>query len=128
MPAMTTRWDDRDITGNRHGGNEFSQAAHDSIRPTKAEGRRRVKAAIRELGAATSDDVTATYGLPHQTTSARFSELKADREIVQVGRRRTRTGHWAAVYAVAEDAQPPPTPTRPPVPTRTGPATQGTML
>jgi hypothetical protein len=37
--------------------------------------------------------------LPHQTCSARFSELKRDNLIMKVGRRPTRTGSMAGVYA-----------------------------
>jgi hypothetical protein len=93
-----------DITRNFHGGNRESTDAHRSIVATKENLRRRVIAYVAGRGpdGATSDEVEAALGLPHQTVSARITEAKAGGELVKSGDRRpTRSGRNAAVLVVA---------------------------
>lgn len=93
-----------DITANFHGGNKESVAAHDSIRPTKAQVRARVLSIIRSGGeaGATSDEAESWTGLSHQSCSARFTELKADGLIEPAGRRLTRSGRGAMAWRLRE--------------------------
>lgn len=105
---MTEAYDDRrDITASHHHGDPFSTAAHTSIR---GEAKVRQQAAVLEylratggLGA-TSDEVEVDLDLPHQSASARLTELRAKGLTREDGRRRTRSGRWARVQvAVVAD-------------------------
>jgi hypothetical protein len=94
-----------DVTAARHGGNAESEAAHESIAPDKARLRRMVLAYVRSRGlvGATSEEAEQALGIPHQTVSARITELKAAGDVYDTGRRRpTRSGRNAAVV-VADD-------------------------
>ncbi len=96
-----------DITRRFHGGDPESNAAHRSIVLSKATMRRRVVAYVRERGelGATSDEIEAALGMPHQTVSARITEAKAGGELVKSGDRRlTRSGRSAAVLVAADPA------------------------
>lgn len=93
-----------DITRNFHGGNRESAEAHRSIVATKESLRRQVIAFVagRGLVGATSDEIEAALGLPHQTVSARITEAKAGGDLVQSGGRRpTRSGRNASVLVAA---------------------------
>jgi len=91
-----------DMTRNYHDGNPFSDAAFKAV-PEKIRGQRRrevygVIQAARSDGA-TSDEVEVVLNRPHQSVSARISELKRDGWIRGSGRsRRTRCGTLAEVY------------------------------
>jgi hypothetical protein len=90
-----------DITARRHGANPQSAAAHGSIIADKARLLRLVVAQVAQRGyvGATSDELEAALGLPHQTVSARLSEAKRAGWVVDTGRRRpTRSGRAAAVF------------------------------
>lgn len=98
---MTDYDDRRDITASHHHGDPFSTAAHTSIR---GEAKVRQQAAVlnyvRARGGATSDEVELALGLPHQSASARLTELRAKGLTREDGRRRTRSGRWARVQVV----------------------------
>lgn len=76
--------DDDDITRNYHGGNEESKAAKELSKLTAYADRRRILAlaAIRGVYGVTCDEAERLLSLPHQTCSARFSELKRDGDLV----------------------------------------------
>lgn len=90
-----------DITSNNHGGNEFSAAAHESVRPTKQRDQARIWSYVESTGESgtTCDAIESALGMSHQTASARVSELKRDGRLELNGERRpTRTGRTAGVY------------------------------
>ena len=88
-----------DICRNRHKGNEQSVAANKKMAGIKTSYRYAIYAIIKKyhLGS-TCEEVEFETGLPHQTASARISELKRDWLIEKVGTRLTRSGCAAAVY------------------------------
>lgn len=90
-----------DITAARHGGNPHSTAAAASI--DKAAIRAKVLAVIAAAGdtGRTSDEAEQALDMPHQTVSARFTELAASGAIQRAGRRPTRSGRTAAVWVAA---------------------------
>ena len=93
----------RDITQVFHQGDIFSAMANKSIKNDKARLRSLVFAEIRRAGqlGRTSDEVEAILNLPHQTISARITELKRDDKITLSGeRRKTRSGRAAGVLVV----------------------------
>jgi Fic family protein len=94
----------QDITKNYHKGNQYSKEAHNSIRNDAAHLRSQILRYIESQGqrGATCDETEAALHMSHQTASARFTELKADESIKQIGERPTRTGRKAAVFAVRE--------------------------
>lgn len=75
---------DIDITRNFHGGNAESIAAKELSRHRAGVDRMRILALARSRGARgiTCDEAEQVLGLPHQTCSARFSELKRDGMLV----------------------------------------------
>ena len=82
----------------RHGGHPQSKEAHQSIDPTKIRGE--VLNAIIQAGqrGAISDEIESLTGYPHQTVSARFSELKRLGLIFETDRKRpTKSGRMATV-------------------------------
>lgn len=83
-----------DICAGRHGGNEQSNAAFQSVSRTNAETRRAVLAFIRSCGAhgATNKEIAAHFGKVINEVSGRRSELLADGQIVETGRRREGCG------------------------------------
>lgn len=95
--------DSQDITQVYHQNDIFSAMANKSIKNDKARLRSMVFAEISKAGAAgrTSDEVEAILNLPHQTISARITELKRDDKIILSGeRRKTRSGRAAGVLVV----------------------------
>lgn len=83
-------------------GYQLSLEAERSI--DKAAIRQRVVDAIADQGrrGATSDEIEAVTGMPHQTVSARFVEARRLGLIVATGEKRpTRSGRRAAVYVSA---------------------------
>jgi hypothetical protein len=90
-----------DICESRHGGSGNSSAAHDSIIESKAAMRGRILRHLRAIPS-TCDEVEVALSMSHQTASARFSEMRRDGFIREVGKRATRTGRMAAVMAVLD--------------------------
>jgi Fic family protein len=86
-----------DICARRHKGNEFSEAANPPAE-NKSRDRLKIVLYLRDNGGHTAEEVEAALDLPRSTVSARFSELKKDGMIVQIGRRPTSTGATAGVY------------------------------
>ena len=93
---------DGDICEGRHGGADTSIAAHRSKSDDERVAMRaRLLEYIRSRGAegATADEVERRLGLPHQSASARISEMFRDGAIHDSGRRRkTAHGRAARVY------------------------------
>lgn len=88
-----------DICRNNHKGNRQSVAANKRVPKEKI--RHRLVAKIRQAHfGMTCDELVRSLELPHQTVSARLSELKLSGAIVVVGQRPTRTGCMASVYRV----------------------------
>jgi predicted transcriptional regulator len=90
-----------DICARNHGGNE------QSVEANKKAHKHSVRLMIlgmldpRSLASKdgrTCDEIEDITGLPHQSCSARISELKRDGLIKKVGTRPTRSGCQAAVY------------------------------
>jgi hypothetical protein len=88
-----------DITRNYHGDNPESVAANPG-RQRKESLRKMIETMILAAGqhGCTADEVEAATLLPHQTASARVTELKARNLIHKVRTRPTRLGRNAAVY------------------------------
>lgn len=95
-----------DICENRHGGNGNSTEAFRSLGNSASEIRSMVFKFIESMGSigATCDEIEVRLELSHQTASARCSELKRLGQIVEKGRRPTRSGRSAAVL-VAPNAK-----------------------
>ena len=91
-----------DVTRNRHGGNPESIEANNS-RQHKARQRALVYAAIVTTGkyGMTVDELSASWNVPPNQISGRFSELKRDCLVEKVGTRRTRGGNPAGVCVAA---------------------------
>ncbi len=93
-----------DITANKHGGVETSVIAYEST-PSKVRERHKALLirTIEERGDATADELAVMLEMPHQTVSARMSELKRDERIEDTGERRpTQLGRPAKVFKVRE--------------------------
>lgn len=94
-----------DFTANFHQGNVNSVAAHDSIKQHTQLLRAKVVMYVRNCGleGATSDEIEKALQLPHQSISARLTEAKSLRTLVDSGRKRkTRSGRNAAVLIYRE--------------------------
>lgn len=94
--------------------NDVSRAARAQSAPRASADRTAILDFIRQRGVdgATCDEAELHLGLPHQTCSARFHDLKDDRrgtrrpDIEPSGEvRKTRTGARAIVYVVTRGAQ-----------------------
>ncbi len=91
---------DRDITGNYHRGNPESKKAKELSKLNADIDRKRILALAKARGVygLTCDEAERLLGLPHQTCSARISELKKDGDLVPMEiQRRTRHNAWARV-------------------------------
>ena len=79
---------------------ETSRAAYASVEPELPRLRADVLKFIRRCGkqGATCDEIEAGLGMSHQTVSARVNELMNTERIVDVGRRKTRSGRTAFVW------------------------------
>lgn len=97
-----------DITSNYHGGDVYSVEAHEDTTRRKAHDRARIVAYVKaQPNGATCDEIERALLMPHQTASARVSELRAKGELTSRhgDKRRTRTGSYARVhYASTEEA------------------------
>lgn len=97
-----------DICKGRHGGNAESAAANARVHRAKFELRAMIYnfVAFRGSAGATCEEVSRELGVRYTTASARISELKADRWLVDTGeRRKTSTGSTAAVLRALTQAQ-----------------------
>lgn len=106
---MSRDWnDDDDITANYHGGNPESAEAHEKVKESKAFLQRLVVDNItaNEPDGYCCDEVEAITGRSHQSLSPRFTELKEQGVIVEIGKRATRTGCKAAVFGLADNHPP----------------------
>lgn len=93
-----------DITSNYHGGNPESVAANPG-KSDKAQQREDVYKVFAREGSygATSDEVEVLLGKPHQSVSARITELKKfGRLKITSALRKTRAGRYARVLVCAE--------------------------
>lgn len=90
-----------DICGNRHKGNENSTAANATT--NKGRDRTRILEYLDSVDDATCDETEVALGMNHQTCSARFSELKRDKKIEAVTKRKTRSGCAATAWKLSKD-------------------------
>jgi predicted transcriptional regulator len=97
----------KDICENRHGGNEFSQAAKQVVEKHESSLRLRIIHHLFANGPATCEATANALGMRMSTASARFSELKARGRIVATGgQQQTTSGCWAAVYDIVRPGGP----------------------
>ena len=92
-----------DICQSNHGRADTSVAAYEWVRDSLPAARQRVFELIEaaEPFGLTCDQVEQLLQKPHQSVSARMTELKRDGHIVDSRKRRpTRTGSTARVYVV----------------------------
>jgi DNA modification methylase len=90
-----------DVTARKHGGNQNSEAAHDSVKDHKRVMCAKVFEYIvaqRDRGT-TSKETAAALKMPLQTVSARMADLLALEMIVESGERRGGCGIRKAVFA-----------------------------
>ncbi len=83
----------------------MSAEARSSNQPKAPAQRTAILSFIRMKGlhGASCDEAEVALGLPHQTCSARFKDLKDEGQIETLGEvRRTRTGSRAIVYIVSK--------------------------
>lgn len=92
----------KDICARNHGGAETSVAAYETTPESHREALRNQILALVESSTAfglTCDEAEQRMGLPHQTVSARFTELVAAKQIHYGSeKRKTRSGKQARVY------------------------------
>lgn len=82
---------------------DISREARESNRPKAPVQRAAILSFIRMCGlhGASCDEAEVALGLPHQTCSARFKDLKDEGLIETLGEvRKTRTGSRAIVYII----------------------------
>ena len=88
---------DRDICASNHRGNEQSVAANK--KPDKQLQKLVIMHCIIQSDSGrTCEEIETLIHLPHQSCSARISELKREGLIRKIGTRPTRSGCQAAVY------------------------------
>ena len=96
-----------DVCRNFHKGNPESEAAN--LKTRKLQDSAVILAYLRSRGVlgSTADEMEALFGMPHQTCSARCSEMLRDGLIVRkrltdetYAKRPTRTGSLAAVLVM----------------------------
>ena len=107
---------DDDITGNYHGGNEYSRRAHadPGSEKQRAQDRETIRARMirKHLSQATergysADEMMDETGMEHSNCSARFSDMKKKQkgeqsaELVQVDERKTRHKKMAGCWTLA---------------------------
>ena len=89
---------ENDICIYYHRGNRESVNAHSKAKKTSSSKRKFIYEFIRKAKGITCEDIEIATGWKHQTVSARISELKRDKAIIPVGKRKTRSGCNAALY------------------------------
>lgn len=94
-----------DITANFHGGNPMSNAAYKSTpKQIRARQKSQVYRLIQTSGqnGRNCDEIEQLTGLPHQSASARMTELKKEGLIIaSLYKRKTRSGRNAQVWVAA---------------------------
>lgn len=102
MPGGTSEFASQDITAAKHHGNKYSAEANKSLTSNKQRLRLLVLSHIKAQGSygATCDEAAGSLGMLAQSCSARFTELKALDLIKEIGKRKTRSGRNAGVWAV----------------------------
>lgn len=93
-----------DVPGHEKGSNTSKDAAL-SVKEGAAAMRARVKAHVGACGAygAISDEAEDVLNMPHQTCSARFTELVKKGELVKLEKtRNTKRGHPARVHVLPD--------------------------
>lgn len=94
---------DDDITANYHRGNQYSAAAHDSIKPRKQQDISRILVVLyAHPNGLTCEEVEFLLGMKHQTCSARFTDMKKMGWIIQCGKRLTRSKRDAGVWRIVQ--------------------------
>lgn len=78
---------DFDITARKHGGNVASIAAHESVRPHKADTWAEILAVLHR-GPLTGKEIAHAMGRELHCVSGRLSELIAAKKIERTGERR----------------------------------------
>jgi hypothetical protein len=94
-----------DVTRNYHRGNQYSEAANAKLEKTrkKESDRMRIRALMIRVGpkrGVTCQEAEELLMMPHETCSARFSDMKEDDELEQVGARETRAGNKAGAWTL----------------------------
>lgn len=96
--------DTGDVCSNYHGGADTSAEAERGKDPVARKGHElNIVATIRASGGygKTCDELEVILGLPHQSVSARITDLQSAGAIVDSGQRRpTRSGRAARVYVL----------------------------
>jgi len=87
-----------DITQNRHGGNEYSEAAHRKTNKTRDLYRLYALMFSRSPDGLTAEEASELTGMPYTTCSARFTEMKKYNWVEHCGSRMTHTGSPAGVW------------------------------
>lgn len=103
---MTAQLKLTDICERNHGGNPASKAAHARAETASAKLRRMILDYLRFMGPTgqTAEELEEYFSLPHQTVSARCSELKKLGAVRTRGYRLTRSGSKAGVLVACEEA------------------------
>lgn len=95
--------DDGDITWNYHRGNQYSAAAHDTIKHRKQQDVSRILVVLHaHPDGLTCEEVEIQLGMKHQTCSARFTDMKKLGWIVECGKRPTRSKRDAGVWRTVQ--------------------------
>jgi hypothetical protein len=93
--------DKDDICANRHGGNEFSDAANLAVAPFKPTIRQRILDLLEEHPEGLiCEEIEQKLGLVRSTASARMAELKALDLVEENGSRKTSRGKLAGVWRI----------------------------
>jgi len=97
-----SRFVQKDLCANRHGGNAESQEAHERVKAGKLDMWARILAwALTQPHGFTCDEAAIHFMCPPNAISGRLSELKAQGRLVPTGeRRKTERGCAAAVLVV----------------------------
>jgi hypothetical protein len=95
--------DNDDICANKHGGNEYSVQANDSLSPV-AKGHQQFDI-LAELNkhypdGMTCQEIERALKMERSSASARWSELKRDKHIEKIGTRKTSSGRKAGVWRI----------------------------
>jgi hypothetical protein len=94
-----------DITQNRHGGNEYSEAANRRTNKERDLYRLYFIMFDRYPEGLTAEEASDLTGMPYTTCSARFTEMKKYVWIEHCGTRLTHTGNTAGVWRILKEAE-----------------------
>ncbi len=100
--GATMSHENQDITAAYSHNNKMSSAANKSVKANKAAQRNKVlQTIIGSQGRGyTCDEIEMLTGMSHQAASARCTELLALDKVVRSGKRKTRSGRYAAVLTL----------------------------